>query len=270
MSNPILDQALACAQRGWPVFPCDPDQKTPDTPHGHLDATTDPARITAWFARRPDRNLAVATGAPGPDILDIDSHGPAGDGFRALGELRASGLLDGVAASVRTPSGGLHFYLAGSSQRIGHLATCHIDYLAQGGYALIPPSEVDGKPYEQLRALGGDHRLDWAAARRVLQPDRERERRPSRQAGSWHPPGERIDALARWVASRPEGNRNAGLFWAANRALEADRAADLSPLAAAARQAGLDDREITRTLNSARRTADHAAQPPDHHPEGAS
>ena len=54
-------------------------------------------------------------------------------------------------------------------------------------------------------------------------------------------------------ASQPEGNRNAGLYWAANRALEADPAADLSPLADAARQAGLPDPEITRTLNSARR-----------------
>jgi hypothetical protein len=58
----------------------------------------------------------------------------------------------------------------------------------------------------------------------------------------------------RWVAAQPEGNRNDGLFWAANRALEADPAADLSPLAVAARQAGLADAEVTRTLNSARRT----------------
>jgi hypothetical protein len=55
------------------------------------------------------------------------------------------------------------------------------------------------------------------------------------------------------VASQQEGNRNAGLFWAANRALDADPAADLSPLAAAARQAGLGEREITRTLDSARK-----------------
>jgi hypothetical protein len=63
------------------------------------------------------------------------------------------------------------------------------------------------------------------------------------------------------VASQQEGNRNAGLFWAANRALDADPAADLSPLAAAARQAGLGEREITRTLDSARkngRTRTHA------------
>ena len=75
---------------------------------------------------------------------------------------------------------------------------------------------------------------------------------------------------ATWPGGSPassEGNRNAGLFWAANRALEADPAADLSPLAAAARQAGLDDKEITRTLDSARRTGRHV--PPDHQAEAS-
>ena len=64
-----------------------------------------------------------------------------------------------------------------------------------------------------------------------------------------------------------EGNRNAGLFWAANRALETDPAADLSPLAAAARQAGLPDAEITRTLDSARRTSQPHPRQPDHQAE---
>jgi hypothetical protein len=65
-----------------------------------------------------------------------------------------------------------------------------------------------------------------------------------------------------WVAAQPEGNRNAGLFWAANRALEAGTAADLSPLAAAARHAGLAEHEITRTLSSAR---SQARPRPAHH-----
>ena len=78
-------------------------------------------------------------------------------------------------------------------------------------------------------------------------------------------PGQGLGYLARWVAGQAEGNRNAGLFWAANRALDADPAADLSPLAEAARQAGLDEPEITRTLDSARnRGRTHV---PDYQPE---
>ena len=76
-----------------------------------------------------------------------------------------------------------------------------------------------------------------------------------------------MDRLASWVSRQQQGNRNAGLFWAANRALEADRAADLSPLAVAARQAGLDEQEITRTLDSARKTGSGRPFQPDREAE---
>jgi hypothetical protein len=60
--------------------------------------------------------------------------------------------------------------------------------------------------------------------------------------------------LAGWVARLPEGNRNDGLFWAANRALDAG-VTDLAGLADAARSTGLDEREIARTFTSARHCA---------------
>ena len=92
------------------MFPCLPGQKIPATAHGYRDATTSPAQITDWFRRHPDWNLAIATGAPGPDVLDVDQHGPAGNGYPAFRRLRDAGLLDGAASYVRTPSGGLHAY----------------------------------------------------------------------------------------------------------------------------------------------------------------
>ena len=51
--NPVHRQALEPRRTGWPVFPCQPGRKAPATPHGHLDATTSPAQIRAWFARPP-------------------------------------------------------------------------------------------------------------------------------------------------------------------------------------------------------------------------
>jgi len=260
--------ALSCAERGWPVFPCLHDSKVPLTRHGYLDATIDPDQVTRWFARHPHRNLAVATGAPGPDVLDIDYRGPAAHGFPALRRLRAAGLLDGAAAQVRTPGGGRHVYFTGSSQRTAHLAAAHVDFLAAGGYVLLPPSRVGSKPYQFAEACGGHGGLDWDAAARILEPSRSRQRPAPRPTAT--APGGQLDALARWVAAQPEGNRNAGLYWAANRALEAGHAADLSPLAAAARQAGLEEREIARTLNSARRTTQPTPEPPGREPEGAS
>ena len=262
MTNATLLQALAFAARGYPVLPCQPGQKTPATRHGVRDATTDPDQITAWFGRHPDWNLAIATGAPGPDVLDVDQHGDAGNGYTAFARLRAAGLLDGARAYVRTPSGGLHAYFTGSDQHNGHLPGHHLDFRSQGGYVLTPPSQVDGKPYQLVQALHGRGALDWDAVIRHLQPQRDPQRPRHPQAGR-----QDLSSLARWVASQAEGNRNAGLFWAANRALDADPAADLSPLAAAARHAGLQDKEIIRTLDSARKTG-HV--PPDHQAEPAS
>ena len=248
--NETLRQALAFADRGWPVFPCQPGQKTPATRHGFWDATTDPTQITRWFARHREWNLAVATGAPGPDVLDVDQHGAAGNGFAAFNRLTRAGLLDGASAHVRTPSGGLHAYFTGTSQRNGHLPAHHIDFRSTGGYILTPPSQVQGRPYQLIKTPDHSGGLDWAAVTQVLEP-RQPPRQPEPRHGTG--PGE-VDRLASWVARQQLGNRNAGLFWAANRALEADRASDLSPLAVAARHVGLDEQEITRTLDSARRT----------------
>ena len=247
MTGTRLRQALTYAARGWPVFPCQARQKTPATAHGHLDATTDPEQITAWFSRNPNWNLAIATGAPGPDVLDVDDHGPAGNGYAAFAKLSKAGLLDGAAAYVRTPSGGLHASCTGSAQRNGHLPAQHLDFRSRGGYVLAPPSRVDGKPYQVIRTVNAGGGLDWATVTALLEPRRQPHRPQPGPA-----PGRDLSHLARWVASQAEGNRNAGLFWAANRALDADPATDLSPLAAAARQAGLGEREITRTLDSAR------------------
>jgi Bifunctional DNA primase/polymerase, N-terminal len=261
MSGTRLWRALEYADRGWPVFPCHAGQKTPATAHGYRDATTDPDQITAWFARNPRWNVAIATGAPGPDVLDVDDHGPAGNGYAAFARLSRAGLLDGATAYVRTPSSGLHAYFTGSGQRTGHLRGHHLDFLSRGGAVLAPPSQVDGKPYQIIAELDTGGPLDWATVTALLEPQRQITQPQPRPT-----PDRDLSHLARWVASQPEGNRNAGLFWAANRALETDPAADLSPLAAAARHAGLDDKEITRTLDSARRTG-HI--PPDHQAEAA-
>ncbi len=78
-----------------------------------------------------------------------------------------AGLLDGAAAYVRTPSGGLHAYFRGSDQRNGHLPAHHLDFRSRGGYVLAPPSQVDGKPYQLIRTADADGALDWADGHRT-------------------------------------------------------------------------------------------------------
>jgi hypothetical protein len=262
MTDATLRQALAYARRGWPVFPCLPGQKIPATRHGYLEATTDEQQISGWFGRGSRWNLAIATGARGPDVLDVDQQGPAGNGFAAFARLRRAGLVDGAAAYVRTPAGGMHAYFTGSRQHNGRVPSHHLDFRSQGGYILAPPSQVDGKRYYVIAWPGGRGGLNWDAVTRLLERQRQPHRAQPRPAL-----GLDLTHLARWVASQPEGNRNAGLFWAANRALDADQAADLSALAVAARQAGLGDKEITRTLDSARRTGENRVNPRDRQAE---
>lgn len=234
--------ALRYARAGWPVFPCRPGLKEPATAHGCKDATIDPDRIRRWWTSCPAFNVAVATGAPGPDVLDVDVH-PGGSGFEAFGRLKRAGLLTGAGAIIRTPSGGLHVYFGGSDQPNGRLPRHHLDFRGRGGYVLVPPSSVGGRPYELVRKGAAAGRLDWSQVRALLDPPRPAG--PRRTGGD-------IGHLAAWVAALPEGNRNDGLFWAACRAVEGG-AAELGVLAEAAVRAGLSEREAWQTITSAER-----------------
>ncbi len=242
-------RALAYARRGWPVFPCQPGGKEPATRHGFRDATTDPDQIRTWWQRQPHANLAIATGAPGPDVLDVDQHGQAGNGFAAFRRLRRAGLVGRVHAIVATPSGGLHAYFSGSDQPSGRLPKHHLDFKATGGYVLAPPSHVNGKPYRLIGHQTESGGLDWAAVTSLLDPHRHRLIRPGLTAP------DDMSHLAGWVERLAEGNRNSGLFWAACRAVEAGRPGVLDDLAAAAAKAGLTEREIARTIASARKAS---------------
>jgi hypothetical protein len=237
-----LNAALRYAAAGWPVFSCKPGLKEPATPHGFKDATTDPGQIRRWWTRCPAFNVAVATGAPGPDALDVDVH-PGGSGFEAFNRLKRAGLLTGAKAIIRTPSGGLHVYFDGTDQANGRLPRHHLDFRGLGGYVLVPPSTVNGRPYELIDKRAASGRLDWQAAKRLLDPARPAVPRPT---------GGDIGHLARWVAGLGEGNRNSGLFWAACRAVEAGHA-DLGGLADAAISAGLTEREARQAITSAGR-----------------
>jgi hypothetical protein len=253
------DAALAYAEAGVPVFPCVPDGKRPLTRHGLLDASCDGDEVARWWRRWPDANVGLATGAQ-VEVVDVDRR-PAGSGFVALERARTAGLTDGWAGIVRTPSRGVHLYYPtqpGRSQRSWAEPGAHVDFRGTGGYVLVPPSRVvttDGvrRGYE-LIAVGRDVRpVDAVALRRLLRPPRSPRAVPSRT------PARGVDGqrLAAWLASRGEGNRNHALFWAACRYAEQHLPEDDAHqlLGAAARHAGLPEREVTATIRSAYRTA---------------
>jgi hypothetical protein len=195
------------------------------TEHGFKDATTDPAVIRSCWAKWPDANVAIATGAPGPDVLDIDTK-PDGDGFTALRKLKDAGLLGGAKALIRTRSGGVHIYYAGTVQGCHALPRHRIDFKARGGYVIAPPSFVEadekgpGGRYELLDHRAGTAAVDWANVIAVLDPA------PAAHRG------------------RPARSRSPGeLPRAVHRALEAsapDRSAAMHRLVSACVWAGLD------------------------------
>jgi hypothetical protein len=138
------DAALSYARRGWPVLPIRPHGKTPYTTHGVKDATTDDGLIAAWFEQWPDAGVAIATGSPGPTVLDVDD--PAG-----AREVIAK--LAGTAPTVATPRG-MHFYFEGDGA--GTVALPFGELRGRGAYVVAPPSvHTTGRAYVWTTEVNG-------------------------------------------------------------------------------------------------------------------
>jgi Bifunctional DNA primase/polymerase, N-terminal len=253
------EAALAYAATGWPVFPCRPGCKEPATRNGFHDATTDPAQIRQWWRRDPDRNVAIATGAPGPDVVDVDVRQDGG-GFASLGQAIRAGLIGGHHAIVRTPSTGMHLYYQGTGQRSGSIRGQHLDFRAQGGYVVAPPSRAGGAQYVVVKhepATGAT--VSWDAIRGLLEPQAQAAHSPgARQPGRDIRPAS-LDRLVEWTAAREPGDRNFPLFWAAKQAALAGQldGAAVERFVDAARRSGLrgGEREARRTIASAQQQA---------------
>jgi Bifunctional DNA primase/polymerase, N-terminal len=235
-------------------------------PHGVKDATTNRARLLAWWTRHPQANIGLATGHQF-DVLDVD--GPAGE--RAIRQLAAAHGLASSGPLVRTGGGGWHFYLAPTGLGNVHpRGLDHVDWRGRGGYVVAPPSRhASGHPYQWLagRALDTPPGPVPSVLLQRLQPRQLQrptglDRLPTAADGS----GQRYartalaQELAR-VATAPAGQRNRQL-WESTRNLynlvatgaldhrEVDRG-----LLAAAERCGLlteEPRQTRRTLASGR------------------
>ena len=137
--TPIFrDHAPAYAAAGIPVFPCVRGDKTPLTPHGFKDATTDPVILARWCDEHPDANI----GAPTRDdelVIDVD---PRNGGDQSLAALeRLHGPLPPT-QTVQTGSGGSHrrYRYSGPPVRWKKELAPGIDLKVTRGYVLLPPS----------------------------------------------------------------------------------------------------------------------------------
>ncbi|MGH6983156.1 MAG: bifunctional DNA primase/polymerase [Stellaceae bacterium] len=153
ITSELLATALQYATDGWPVFPCLEERKEPACPNGFKDATTDPDVIRAWWNKNPSYNVAIVPADAGWTVVDIDEkHGKEGE--KHWSEfLAAQGLTEPETYQVRTPSGGRHLYFEGSGPSTVDKIATGVDTRSKAGYVLVPPSVVDGKPYEAVNAI---------------------------------------------------------------------------------------------------------------------
>jgi hypothetical protein len=202
--------------------------------------------------------VAIATGAPGPDVLDVDRK-DGKSGYAALRQAQQAGLVPQPTAAIRTPSGGAHLYYQGTSQRNGAIPDRALDFRSAGGYVVAPPSysTEHGRCYQVISHQPVAATVDWAAIRGLLDPQ------PARSARI-RPSGEDRDTvarLARWLESRPPGNRNFPLFYAARVAASQGLldAGAREVLIEASLRSGLrgGEREARRTIASGERAAQH-------------
>lgn len=111
MSN--LDKALALVALGVPVSPWEvtptgtgKHRKTPLTPHGFTDSTTDVNQVREWWGQWPQAQVGYVPGRVGRMTLDVD---PDSGGYTCLWNREE--LVDSYDSSkvfYMTPSGGEH------------------------------------------------------------------------------------------------------------------------------------------------------------------
>jgi hypothetical protein len=273
--------ALDYVEGGFHVFPCLTNKKEPATRRGYKNATLDTSMIAEWWDKRPDLNVAIATGFSELVVIDLDvkEDGPNGlINYLRLVEEHAGG--ETPTREVTTPSGGVHLYyrLPEGSAPIKCSASKlapGIDIRAEGGYVVAPPSTVDGVPYvvTEDRPIvdlpSWLHKLLLPAPRELLVPKvfPRSERHPgvTGQHGYQHDEGSSpkyaVAALGyevQRVYNAPKGKRNTELNTAAFSLFRLVAGGCLNEdvvenqLTAAALYVGLSAEEIRKTLKSGR------------------
>lgn len=258
-SNPFLSAALSYAARGWAVHPLRARDKLPMLKQWPERASTDPAKIAAWWRRTPTANIGIATGS-GLLVLDVD-----GDEGRE--SLNGHHLPPTVTA--RTGGGGWHYFyqVDGETRNTTNLLP-HVDTRGDGGYVVAAPSvHPSGAAYTWADGMSPDD-LPLAPAPQWLvdalrpkaappAPDSPTTTTPAREASTTTRYGQAaLDREAVAVAEASVGARNHRLNTAAFSigqlvaGGEVARADAERMLTAAGREAGLEGREVVATVAS--------------------
>ena len=173
-----LNEALELAGRGFYVFPCIPNGKTPAIKDFPSRATRDTGQITSWFASN-DFNIGVSTSSFGAKealiVVDVDNkNGKDGDAQVLSLELEGFELPKSFEQS--TPTGGRHIiYVTPEACKQGvNVLGDGLDIRSRGGYIVGPGSTIDGKHYQQINGHSDlSPAPSWLVTRLGTQPERE-------------------------------------------------------------------------------------------------
>ncbi len=169
----MLTAALRYARQGWRVLPL--RGKTPLTPNGVHDATTDEDTIREWWAEWPNANVGYAM--DGRVAIDVDK---GSGGFESLAELVKQHGEFPSTRKVETGGGGVHLIyllngrpLKNSASKLGRGLDVKT---GPGAYLVAPPSvhpETKDR-YEIVDELEPQPLPSWVAeiAGRPSKPER--------------------------------------------------------------------------------------------------
>jgi hypothetical protein len=158
---------MACADRGWRIFPLIPNGKRPAVTDWEHRATGDRERIERCWTHAP-YNIGVACGPSKLVVIDLDV--PKGPQDTPPDDWHLPGVASGAdvlavlcerhgqrypseTLAVATTSGGRHLYFATPTGAApAPRNTCgtlgwKIDTRGAGGYVVAPGCTIDGRPY---------------------------------------------------------------------------------------------------------------------------
>jgi putative DNA primase/helicase len=213
-----LDQALAYAERGWPIFPIGVGRDGRRYPlvEWRDFATCDQSLLRVWWRWWPQAWIGCPTGqASGFVALDVDIKHPPVNGFCTLADLGFDAFLPAT-RMVLTRSGGLHLHFAAGPERFGNTAGDKgrgigpgLDWRGEGGLVLLPGGSSGYRWHDEF---GIDAPLALVPNQLLpRQPQPRRDKPPEPVSGLSPYAAAALDSACRAIIAAPNGEQEATL-----------------------------------------------------------
>ena len=153
MSIPVIkrpvDGALLMWDLGFKVFPCNPNTRVPAKGIKWKDWALNATRrnVQDYGTANPTANWAVYPEPTGNSVVDVDNK-KGKQGSNELTRLQQENSKFPDTITVKTPSGGYHFYFTGAIPSTVDRIAPGVDTKSIGGYVVAPGSRIDDRMYE--------------------------------------------------------------------------------------------------------------------------